>query len=50
MEFYEKELAAATRNYNKSTVIGRGGYGIVYGGSLRHNVVAIKVLTNVRLC
>lgn len=47
MEFFADELSKATRSFNRSTVIGRGGYGTVYKGELRHQTVAIKVLTQV---
>lgn len=45
MEFFASELSKATRSFNRSTVVGRGGYGTVYKGELRHQTVAIKVLT-----
>ena len=47
MEFYADELARATRNYARGSVIGRGGFGTVYKGNLRHSTVAIKVLSKV---
>ena len=47
MEFFVSELSKATRSFNRSTVIGRGGYGTVYKGELRYQTVAIKVLTQV---
>ena len=48
MEFLAKELAEATRNYGRGSVIGKGGYGTVYKGSLRYSTVAIKVLSQVK--
>lgn len=50
MEFFASELASATRNYARSTVIGKGGFGTVYKGYLRHSHVAIKVLSKVITC
>ena len=48
MEFDAKELAAATNNYRRSSVIGKGGFGAVYKGIVRGCLeVAIKVLTQV---
>ena len=47
MEFDAKELAQATKNYCRASLIGRGGFGVVYKGSLRYCVTAIKVLTKV---
>ena len=47
MEFLAKELADATRNYSRSSVVGKGGYGTVYKGTLRYSTVAIKVLSQV---
>ncbi|KAJ3694282.1 hypothetical protein LUZ60_009762 [Juncus effusus] len=40
-----KELRTATNNFNSKHIIGEGGYGIVYRGSLRDgSVVAVKRL------
>ena len=49
MEFFAQELSEATKNYSRSTVIGRGGYGTVYKGILRYGDVAVKVLSQVVL-
>ena len=49
MEFFAQELSESTRNFCRSTVIGRGGYGTVYKGVLRYGSVAIKVLSQVIL-
>nr|XP_048324838.1 wall-associated receptor kinase 2-like [Ziziphus jujuba var. spinosa] len=41
--FTESELRKATNNYNDSTIIGKGGIGVVYKGTLPDNrIVAIK--------
>ncbi|XXG50330.1 hypothetical protein AAC387_Pa02g4363 [Persea americana] len=41
--FTIKELERATNNYNASTIVGQGGFGIVYKGVLPNNrIVAIK--------
>lgn len=49
MEYFANELAQATRNYGRGSVIGKGGFGTVYKGTLRYSVVAIKVLNQVRI-
>lgn len=49
MVFSAAELAAATRNYCSRVLIGRGGFGTVYRGTLRGSIdVAIKILSSVR--
>lgn len=35
MQFDGAELAKATRNYNRRTLLGKGGFGSVYRGTLR---------------
>ncbi|XXG50350.1 hypothetical protein AAC387_Pa02g4381 [Persea americana] len=41
--FTIEELERATNNYNASTIVGQGGFGIVYKGVLPNNrIVAIK--------
>ena len=47
MEFLAEELFNATSSYGKANLIGEGGYGRVYRGTLRHTTVAIKVLSEV---
>lgn len=47
MFFEYSELMKATGNFRKDTVVGRGGFGTVYKGDLRHTTVAIKLLTDV---
>lgn len=49
MLFSADELARATNSYSRSNLIGKGGFGKVYKGTLRKCMtVAIKVLTQVR--
>ncbi|XP_071716742.1 probable LRR receptor-like serine/threonine-protein kinase At1g06840 [Rutidosis leptorrhynchoides] len=41
--FTYREMAIATENFDKSSLVGRGGYGKVYKGNLSNNItVAIK--------
>ncbi|KAF8377686.1 hypothetical protein HHK36_031070 [Tetracentron sinense] len=41
--FTREELEKATDNYNERLIVGRGGYGTVYKGTLpNYNIVAIK--------
>ncbi|RWR79330.1 putative wall-associated receptor kinase-like protein 16 [Cinnamomum micranthum f. kanehirae] len=41
--FTSNELERATENYNVSRIVGQGGYGVVYKGTLPNNItVAIK--------
>ncbi|KAJ9131129.1 hypothetical protein P3X46_033758 [Hevea brasiliensis] len=40
--FTEDELKKATNNFNESEIVGRGGFGIVYKGTLNNKLVAIK--------
>lgn len=47
MEFGAKKLAEATKNYCRTTILGKGGYGTVYKGTLRYCPVAVKVLSPV---
>lgn len=47
MEFFAMELAEGTRNYTRSAILGKGGYGTVFKGFLRHCDVAVKILTKV---
>ena len=46
MFFEYSELQKATNNFSKDTVVGRGGFGTVYKGELRHTTVAVKLLTD----
>ncbi len=47
MTFSRDELVAATSNFNAGNIIGKGGFGLVYRGKLRHTLVAVKVLSEV---
>ena len=48
MVFYADELAKATHSYGRSSVIGKGKFGTVYKGTLRHCTDAIKILSQVK--
>ncbi len=41
-------IIEATDKFNADYVIGKGGFGLIYKGKLRHTLVAIKVLSEVR--
>ena len=47
MEFSEYEVMLAVGQKDEDNVIGRGGYGTVYKGILRHTEVAVKFLSPV---
>ena len=48
MVFTPEELCAATMEYNRKSIIGKGGFGTVYRGTVRGSLtVAIKVLNKV---
>ena len=50
MEFTSSELCDATKSYNKKCVVGQGGFGKVYKGTLRGSLsAAIKVLSPVSI-
>ncbi|KNA24106.1 hypothetical protein SOVF_018900 [Spinacia oleracea] len=40
--FTSNELKAATKNYSRENILGKGGYGTVYKGLVRDQVVAVK--------
>ena len=48
MMYTADELKRATNNYAEGAIIGKGGFGTVFSGKLRHCNVAIKRLTEVR--
>lgn len=43
------ELAAATKDFAATGIIGTGGFEVVYEGRIRHCHVAVKHLTEVRI-
>ena len=47
MIFSFDDLSSVTNNFSKDKIIGKGGFGKVYRGRLRHSEVAIKVLNTV---
>ncbi len=47
MVFTEADISTATDEFATTKVIGKGGFGKVYKGRLRHADVAIKVLSAV---
>lgn len=54
--FKFEELKAATRNFNRAQMIGEGGFGCVYRGTIKRNVdlhanleIAVKKLSRVGL-
>ena len=50
MIFTIRELKEATGDFDPTKVVGKGGFGEVYRGKLRHTDVAIKVLNDVSSC
>ena len=47
MVYSLSELAAATNDFGHGGIIGKGGFGVVYQGKIRHCHVAVKRLTEV---
>ena len=47
MMYTSVEVIEATSNFNQNNVIGKGGFGEVFKGSLRLCDVAVKRLTDV---
>lgn len=43
------ELLHATNQKDEANLLGRGGYGTVYKGTLRHTTVAVKFLNEVAI-
>lgn len=49
MIFSKAKLETATKNFSKDHLVGEGGFGKVYRGTLRHADVAVKRLSEVRI-
>ncbi len=47
MVYQYRELEDATDKFSPEKKIGKGGFGVVYKGVLRHAPVAVKVLSDV---
>ena len=47
--FSHELLSEVTSNFSKERLIGKGRFGRVYRGKLRHSDVAVKVLNDVCL-
>ena len=47
--FSSSQLHEATNNFVEKKLVGKGGFGRVFRGRLRHSDVAIKVLNTVSL-
>ena len=56
MRYSGTELEIATAQFSKKNVIGQGGFGTVYHGTIRQTSVAVKLLNvvcfhnNIHLC
>ena len=50
MLFEYADLEVATNQFNQENLIREGGFGKVYKGKLRYSQVAVKVLSDVRVC
>ena len=49
MIFSEADLERATGDFSEENMVGKGGFGRVFRGKLRHSDVAIKVLNTVSI-
>ncbi len=47
MVFKHEDLLLATNGFAKTNIVGKGGFGSVFRGKLRHAAVAVKVLNEV---
>lgn len=47
MVYLPSDLLAATKDFDETNIIGTGGFGMVFRGSIRHCDVAVKRLTEV---
>ena len=47
LEFTESDIKQATNNFSANSVLGSGGFGVVYKGKMRGTNIAVKKLTEV---